>query len=113
MGYILEQTNQCLGNPVEESEMIGAVERRSSFRWDPGRPVSPPILGSLLDEIGIGMDGAPGSWEARRATERYCTEALVQAAGAGIYLRIGHLEAIARAFYDGYRACWPQKEPLG
>lgn len=93
--------------------MISTAERRSSFRWNPEHPVSPPMLGSLLDEMGVGLDGAPGSSEARRATERYCTEALVQAAGAGIYLRIGHLEVIARAFYDGYLACWPRKEPLG
>lgn len=93
--------------------MISTAERRISFRWNPDQPISPLNLGSLLDEIGLGLDGTPGSSEARRATERYCTEALVHAAGDGIYLPIGHLEAIARAFYDGYRACWPRREPIG
>ncbi len=93
--------------------MIGTDTRRGSLRWNPDHPVSPHMLGSLLDEIGIGLDGVPGSSEARKATERYCTEALIQAAGAGIYLRIGHLETIARSFYDGYLACWPRKEPVG
>lgn len=85
--------------------MVRTLARKYPVTWNPEHPISAPVLNSLLDDMGIGVNGTPLEAEAREATRQYCVDAILQASHLGIHVRIGYIERMARAFYDGYLAC--------
>ncbi len=90
--------------------MVRTLARKYSVNWRPGEDASALMLDSLLDDIGIGTNGKQVDCEARNATHRYCTNAITEAVCKGSSLGIGHLENIARVFYEAYSEGWRDGE---
>ena len=86
--------------------MVRTLARKYPVNWKPGEVASVLMLDSLFDDMGIGINGNQVDCEARKATHRYCTDAIAEALCEGSNLGIGHIEDIARIFYDAYRDGW-------
>jgi len=83
---------------------MASIVARRTRSWRPEQPVGPADLEAILDAMDLGAEGGPAR-EAREATLRYLTDLAVQAACTGVQLRVGHVEAMASAFYQGYLTC--------
>ncbi len=90
--------------------MIRTLTRKYPVNWKPGEAASALMLDSIFDDMGIGINGKQIDSKARKATHRYCTNAIAEAACKGSSLGIGHLEGMARVFYEAYREGWRDGE---
>ena len=90
--------------------MVSSMQKKNLPTWNPEYPVSLRSLDSLFDATGIGVSDTSLDQEARNATHRYCADSIIEAAGTGVCFRASYIEAVARAFYEGYLACWAQQQ---
>ncbi|MBT4512454.1 MAG: hypothetical protein HOC20_09635 [Chloroflexi bacterium] len=90
--------------------MVRTLARKYPVSWRPGEAASALMLDSLFNDMGIGINGNQVDCEARKATHRYCTNAITEASCQGSSLGIGHLENMARVFYKAYREGWRDGE---
>ena len=90
--------------------MVRTLVRKYPTNWSPEDPASPLVLDSLFKDMGIGTSGTHLDQAALDATRRYCIDAMMEAVCTGVDLGIGHVEHLAKMFYDGYIAGWRDSE---
>ena len=90
--------------------MVRTLVRKYPTNWRPEDPASPFILESLFKDMGIGISGSQMDQAALNATRNYCIDAMMEAVCSGFDLGIGHVEHLAKMYYDGYIAGWKDGE---
>ena len=109
--YIFRQTKSPFGRTgARKGLMVSSTQRKNPTTWNPEYPVSLRSLDALLDAASIGVSDTSLDREARNATHRYCADTIVEAASTGVCFRASYIEAVARAFYEGYKACCSQQQ---
>lgn len=90
--------------------MVRTLVRKYPTNWRPEDPASPLVLESLFRDMGIGMSDTPADKAALDATRSYCIDAMMEAVCTGVDLGIGHVEHLAKMFYDGYITGWRDRD---
>lgn len=90
--------------------MVRTLVRKYPTNWHPGDPASPLVLESIFRDIGIGVGETKMDQAALDATRSYCIDAMMEAVCSGFDLGIGHVEHLAKMYYEGYIAGWKDSE---
>ena len=90
--------------------MVRTLVRKYPTNWRPEDPASALVLESLFRDMGIGISDTKLDQAALDATRKCCIDAMMEAVCTGVDLGIGHVEHLAKLFYDGYIAGWRDSE---